>query len=213
MKKNKIAQKVKNSKGFSLLEVLLAIVILGLIAAPILQLFLSSAKMNLKSREILGATDLANMTMEYITSLKFEGEGGALYEFTEHPTDSYARIPAINYSCGCTTITPGGACDSLDLFTKEIQNNYSGMTGKMDYYYKSSSGDYLGVSLHNIEYNNQEYDMIIWFETTNNSDTFYTYDVTVDVYSEEERVNGEGVSYTANFANKIVSVNGAISNK
>lgn len=213
MKKNKIAQKVKSSKGFSLLEVLLAIVILGLIAAPILQLFLSSSKMNLKSREILGATDLANMTMEYITSLKFDGEGGALYEFTEHSTDNYERIPAIGYSCGCTTITPSGTCDTIELFTKEIQNNYSGMTGKMDYYYKSSSGEYLGVSLHNIDYNGKEYDMIIWFEATDNTDTFFTYDVTVDVYNDEERVNDEGVSYTANFANKIVSVNGAIANK
>lgn len=212
MKKSKIAQKVKSSKGFSLLEVLLAIVILGLIAAPILQLFLSSAKMNLKSREILGATDLANMTMEYITSMKFEGEEGALYHFTEHATEDYARIPAIGYSCGSAAITPGDVCDTVDLFTKEIQTTYSGMSGNVNYYYKSSSGDYLGVSLHNIEYNNQEYDMIIWFEATNSTQTFYTYDVTIDVYNDEERVNDEGVGYTVNFANKIVSVNGAIAN-
>jgi len=65
MKKEKMKL---NSKGFSLVEVLLAIVILGLIAAPILQMFYTSYQINNKSKRMLNAAELAQTTMEAITS-------------------------------------------------------------------------------------------------------------------------------------------------
>jgi prepilin-type N-terminal cleavage/methylation domain-containing protein len=65
MKKEKMKL---NSKGFSLVEVLLAIVILGLIAAPVLQMFYTSYQINNKSKRMLNAAELAQTTMEAITS-------------------------------------------------------------------------------------------------------------------------------------------------
>jgi prepilin-type N-terminal cleavage/methylation domain-containing protein len=57
-----------NNKGFSLVEVLLAVVILGLIAAPILQMFYTSYQINNKSKRMLNAAELAQTTMEALTS-------------------------------------------------------------------------------------------------------------------------------------------------
>ena len=60
------------NKGFSLVEVLLAIVILGLIAAPILQMFYSSYKINEKSKRMLTAAELAQTTIEALSSQTYD---------------------------------------------------------------------------------------------------------------------------------------------
>ena len=66
-------KKHKNTdKGFSLIEVLLAVVLLALVAAPILQMLYSSYMMNIKSRKYLAAADLAQQKMEYLSSCVWE---------------------------------------------------------------------------------------------------------------------------------------------
>ena len=67
MKKVRLKKPGAN-KGFSLIEVLAAIVILGLIAAPVLQMFYSSMAMNLKSKKYLAASELAQTAIENISS-------------------------------------------------------------------------------------------------------------------------------------------------
>ena len=69
MKRKKYSE---NNKGFSLVEVLLAIVILGLISAPILQMFYSSYKINEKSKRMLTAAELAQTTLEALSSQTYD---------------------------------------------------------------------------------------------------------------------------------------------
>ena len=71
MNKNRINKKRKDG-GFSLIEVLLAICILGLIAAPVLQMFYSSYAINVKSKRYLAAADLLQTTLEKVTSMSYE---------------------------------------------------------------------------------------------------------------------------------------------
>ena len=71
MKKCKMKRK-GNNKGFSLIECLLAVVLLGLIAAPLLQMFYSSMAMNSKSKKYLAASDLAQTKMEEISARTWE---------------------------------------------------------------------------------------------------------------------------------------------
>ena len=68
----------KKNKGFSLIEVLLAIVLLGLIAAPVLQMFYSSYSVNQKSKKYLAAADLAQTVMEAISAQTYEGSEGSI---------------------------------------------------------------------------------------------------------------------------------------
>ena len=65
-------KKKRNNQGFSLVEVLLAVCILGLVAAPVLQMFYSSYAVNVKSKRYLAAADLMQTTLEKVTSMSYE---------------------------------------------------------------------------------------------------------------------------------------------
>lgn len=58
------SRKLNKNAGFSLLELLIAVVILAIIVIPLLNLFLSSNKLNIKSRQTLRATTAAQDIME-----------------------------------------------------------------------------------------------------------------------------------------------------
>ena len=78
--------RLKNNKGFSLVEVLCAIVLLALIATPILQAIVQGMSLNVKSRKLLAASDLTSDTAEFVSSLVFEdfsySESGTNYKVT-----------------------------------------------------------------------------------------------------------------------------------
>lgn len=58
--------KQKNNKGFSLLEVLVAIIILSIVSIPVIRSFATVAKTNAQSKILLRATDGAENVMENI---------------------------------------------------------------------------------------------------------------------------------------------------
>ena len=60
------------NKGFSLIEVLCAIVLLGLIAAPLIQMIYSSYATNIKSKRYLAAADLCQTVMEALSAQTYE---------------------------------------------------------------------------------------------------------------------------------------------
>ena len=82
----------KKSKGFSLVEVLCAVVLLALVATPIIQALYQGMVVNNKSRKMLAAADLASDTTEFISSLafsdfKYKNSGGT--EITVPGLQSY----------------------------------------------------------------------------------------------------------------------------
>ncbi len=98
----------KNSKGFTLVEVLCAVVLLAIIATPIFQVIFTSLNLNLKSRKLLNASDLCSSTTEFISSKTLENysydtittvkddETGEDKEVkTPHPVSGYR-----DYYCG-----------------------------------------------------------------------------------------------------------------
>ena len=62
----------KENKGFTLLEVLVAVVILALIAVPLLRSFVSAYHVNARSRETMRATTLAQNEMEIFEREKLD---------------------------------------------------------------------------------------------------------------------------------------------
>jgi len=109
-------------RGFSLVEVLCAIVLLALVATPVLQIIFSSFNMNLKSKKMLAAADLTSDVMEYASSLAFEDfsytkvgassptviKGAKSYYWSDTP-GGYTSIGAYNSAEGKYSVCPGGA--------------------------------------------------------------------------------------------------------
>ena len=58
--------------GFSLLELLIAVIILAIIVIPVMHLFLTSNKLNIKSRQTLQAATLAQNIMEGLKAYDIE---------------------------------------------------------------------------------------------------------------------------------------------
>ncbi|MCH5255012.1 MAG: prepilin-type N-terminal cleavage/methylation domain-containing protein [Lachnospiraceae bacterium] len=63
---------IKNDKGFTLLELLIAVIILGIVIVPMLHSFTSSHRINAKSKQYMRATTLAQDEMEIFEKEKIE---------------------------------------------------------------------------------------------------------------------------------------------
>lgn len=82
----KRAQKKLNSNaGFSLVELLIAVTILSIIVIPLMHLFLSSARLNVKSRQTLRATTVAQDIMEGLKAYDVD----ELQQQFNHPQDGF----------------------------------------------------------------------------------------------------------------------------
>lgn len=62
----------KDNKGFTLVEVIIAVVILGIVFSPLLKNFIESAKLNNRARKTLNATTMAQNIMEGISAYSAE---------------------------------------------------------------------------------------------------------------------------------------------
>lgn len=102
-------------EGFSLVEVLLAIVILGLVAAPILSSFIASYNTNNKAKELLAASDLAQGVVESCMNQPFK-EAGFYSVTVSDPVD-----PSKN------STTKFSVEDNLKSTSAAIANHFPGM--------------------------------------------------------------------------------------
>jgi len=81
-------RKLNKDAGFSLLELLIAVIILAIIVIPLLNMFLSSNRINVKSRQTLRATTLAQDIMEGLKAYDIE----ELQAQFNNPTDGFYVI-------------------------------------------------------------------------------------------------------------------------
>ena len=72
MRKLKNSNRFKSNKGFTLVEVLVAIAVLAIILVPLLSAFVVSANTNAKARQTLRATTLAQNVMEELKAYSLE---------------------------------------------------------------------------------------------------------------------------------------------
>ena len=126
MKENKFVINRKkfsiNKKAFSLVEVLLAIVLLAIIATPILSVFYTSMSLNLKSRELMAATDVSTGIIESIE----KGDGDTFR--TACNNKNFAKYPFINgiYVSGESTCAVSG--NTITFNNLKYKKNGSGNT-------------------------------------------------------------------------------------
>lgn len=203
-------------KGFSLIEVLLAIVILGLVAAPILQLFITSMNISNNSKELLAATDVGNVTMEYITGSHFETADTGVKAVFSDTSATKLRIPGLGVICDAAEAPGAASIVSAAKFEEKLKDGSITTTGTKAFFV--SQTDYFGTAFFNVKYDDYVFDMLVSFVPNMESgDKYYTYDVTVDVYVKGETTvkdaEGKETKVKTNFGTKIVSIDGAIANE
>lgn len=204
--------RIKNkNKGFSLLEVLLAIAILALIATPVFNTIVSSYKLNLKSRKILAASDVLNATMEYAASNTMDD-----YKYSIPDTSNPGTFKDVNVK-GINSIY--GTAENLHDFSKGVYCVYPGadygavtvthVEYTLENLSKSDEYTYIGPKmvtkkkvnidiLSDVKYNGYHFDVLIFRtnpETT--TDKYYTTEFGVAVYDHELKdSDGKFVKYT-----------------
>lgn len=126
MKENRFLIKEKkfsiNQKAFSLVEVLLAIVLLAIIATPILSVLYSSMSMNIKSRELMAATDVTTGILECIENTDAESFKNAC---VNKNFNKYPFLKKVYISGSSTCSVSGNTITFQDL--KYKKNNGGGI--------------------------------------------------------------------------------------
>lgn len=173
-------KKKTNQKGFSLIEVLCAIVLLTLVATPLIQIIFSSFTLNNKSKKMLAAADLTSDAMEYISSLAFDD-----YTYTPEGAAGPTTIVGAN-KCywsetvsGYNTLLIHNADDTYSVFPGGPVGNFAS--------YTKNSG-YREIVLSNVDYNGYKYRVSVMLESKMNvaTDKYYVYEATVKVYDNTD---------------------------
>lgn len=129
--------------GFSLAELLIAVTILAIIAIPLLHMFATSAKINVKSRQTLRATTVAQNIMEGLKAYTLE-EVQTQFEPPEGYTGGSYYYPGNGFYIINRDLIQGGVRD----LTKEMP----GYTQDGEVYY---------FGIENVEIQGAEYDALI----------------------------------------------------
>ncbi len=189
---------IKNNKAFSLVEVLCAIVLLALVATPVIQAIYSGLTLNLKSRKLLGASDITSGVMEFTSSTVFDD-----YDYTP-PGGSKITVP------GMHSYYWGG--DSGDISTWRIHgidkdgNSYNAIypSGpKIDTAVLTKSDPVRELYFSDAVMDGVKYDVIVTITDPESTENYYCYTVDVEVREPGAGKSGKLLSYaTTKIANK-----------
>ena len=169
-------------KGFSLVEVMCAIVLLAIVVTPIIQIAFNSLSVNARSRKYLTAADITSDTMEFISSLTFED-----YSYTDSGNNT-RDVPGLrDYYYG-----KEAGCNVNDLILKDYGELYPGYLNyapEACVYYELKPNGAFGrvLTIQNVMMDNVKFDVKIDMQNTlghapTSDDLYFTYDVTVSVY-------------------------------
>lgn len=177
----------QNQKGFSLVEILLAIVILSLIMTPILQVFLSSMSVSNKSRNLLGATEVAQMTLEVLNSKAMDGAGGIQEMITE--SGAHTLLPALDSYTPVNTAYGSVGFGSHAAFVSAVKASYGSSSAMLCLV--SNTSDVKRFALHNVSYNGYTYDVVVSMTSAalQPTDEYFTYDVFLEVFEVKDGVH------------------------
>lgn len=137
-----------DNKGFSLIELLIAVCILGIITVPLLNSFVSSYRMNARSRQTLRATTLAQNEMEIFEKESIEDLSSLpefVYDGSLNPTGYQVTASGTD---GCYSFKREGIINDesgramFDVYVElnPLRENVS------DRYYDENTREVLGMS-------------------------------------------------------------------
>lgn len=188
----KLKEKLLKASGFSLLEVLLAVLLLAIVVTPLIQVITTSMNLNMRAKRQQGANDIAQAMMEYLQGMtvdeidiKFKGNGG-----------STVTLPFCNYS-GPVQLAENGCSAIIDHGNRS--DNFRAMQGgcaligytdgtvmgssDVAVFYSDVSNYERMYCVNTIKQGGNCYDVIIRIDPlTNESNEYVVYDLYVEVH-------------------------------
>lgn len=90
------AAKLKNNRGFSLVELVVAIALFAVVVTPVMNTFISSARVNQRARKIMIATDICQDIIEGYSEMTYETIAGGLNSFGTVDLGGAVRFSSVN---------------------------------------------------------------------------------------------------------------------
>lgn len=152
----------KNNKGLSLVELLVAITILAIIVAPLLRLFVLSARINLKSKTNLNAVTIAENVMEGVKANSIED---LVYKFN-YPAGHFDIINNDNLEASSEIVQLRNSGSSYSVIMPgDADANITSSDGGMTYEFDKGSGKYY-FCVKDIKPSMGSYDALIAIDAT-----------------------------------------------
>lgn len=185
----RVKQRRKNNKGFSLVEVIIAVAVLAAVTVPIMSMFTTVAKMNARAKTLQRATDLGQnimeglrgYTMEEVAELCVSADGkvdfSALVSGLDYMPSGYEAVSYSNDFVGTVASKVNGSEQDTNGVYGDIKN-MSEFSGTKEKAYYEVGDKTFGFALCGIEYDSAVFDAVI----------------TYSVYREEEKTSGSGAT-------------------
>lgn len=162
---NRFKKKELNNQGVTLVELLVAVAIIGIIVGPFLHAFVSSIQTNSKARNSLRATTVAQDIVEGIKAYEIE-ELGYQFNFPDkgfhvihNGSVSGGSVEEVLYSGGAYT-SANPSIMPVNPLTDPHASVYSGDGGNTYTFLGQNSGIYY-FTMSNISFENKKYDALI----------------------------------------------------
>lgn len=152
------------NKGFSLVELLVAIVILSVVVVPTMTVFITATKSNSKSRIQLQGTITANSVLESAKSF-------SLYVYSNqcnktYSSSNYGEFTLVAGSTTQSLMALGGTCGEVKLDTTSQAGKSLVLAPSKGNNFTKEADQYI-FAINGIQQSNSKYDALIVFEKNN----------------------------------------------
>ena len=187
----------KHYKGFSLVEVLIAIVLLAIIAVPLLQTVLNSIQVNKRSKELMAAHDCCSAILENIETYDQETLKTSVSSKNFEVKSVY---PSSSFSWGGNdTHTTFDSFITAMLDSTSVINSDANIDNKIAIY----SPDSHSFLLSNVPYSGYNFDIFIEVKQNSATTGYYSiYDVNVKAFSVRSKVHSKDY-YCCDFSGSV----------
>ncbi|MCR5743013.1 MAG: type II secretion system GspH family protein [Lachnospiraceae bacterium] len=197
--------------GFSLVEIIIAVAILGIVTVPVMTSLVRTAQINQKARILQKGTDLAQNFMETLRAETKESLVSAIYgsDISAGTDETTVDFTPLLTSLDGYTVSNYEELDALTFRTQVVNKaNSAGAIEKTAYWGMGNDQYYFAIT--DVEYNSSTFDVLIMLDgpaygTAADNPKYYTYNVTVMIYSSV------GKSFSSD--TKVTQLETAIQNK